>query len=146
MDIHEILKAEGLSDEDISTLTSNDKYSGVLNRFIEKAEAGETALQTAKQIQDDLKSWNETQVVPYVQKADERVAQAEARLAGTAAYLKQMKDQGYEVPDAYLEAPTVPMKNESQNTASGIDRKYVDDRTFDVARTNMSFFEIVFTW
>lgn len=105
MAIAEVLRAQGLSDEEIATLTGNARFAGVLESFRQKAESGETAYQKAQEIEANLRKFNDENVIPYVRKADERVAAAEARLAQQETYLKTMKAQGYEVPDAYLTAP-----------------------------------------
>ncbi len=139
MDIKAILKARNLDDASIDNLMTNPAYSALLESFINEAEGGKTALMKAQEIEQNLKNWNEQQVVPYVRAADEKVAKMEADLAGTRAYLKTMKDQGYEVPDAMIGASggTPPAKVDPP-AGGGIDSKYVDDRAHDIARTNMA--------
>lgn len=136
MDIKSILKARNLSDEDITALTTKPEYASLLESFISEAETGKTALMKAQEIETNLKTWNETQVVPYVRQADEKVAKRESELAGMRAHMKSLKDAGYDIPDAYLDAsaPVVPpVKNE--NT---FDPKILDERAMDIARTNMA--------
>lgn len=140
MDIRAILKSRNLDDASVEALMTNPAYSTLLESFITEAEGGKTALLKAQEIEQNLKTWNETQVVPYVRGADEKVAKIEAELASTRAYLKTMKDQGYEVPDAVIGASggavTPPAKAEP--ASNGIDSKYVDDRAMDIAKTNMA--------
>ena len=146
MDIKAILKARGLDDAAIDNLLTNPAYSTILESFITEAEGGKNGLDEGEEIEQNPKTWNETQVVPYVRAADEKVAKMEADLAGTRAYLKTMKDQGYEVPDAMIGAsggnPNPPAH--LCPPSGGIDSKYVDDRldgrSNDIARTNMPSF------
>lgn len=135
MDIKSILKARGLDDANADALMSNPAYGDILKGFITEAEAGKTALLNAQQIEQNLKTWNETNVIPYVQKADARVAETEGKLAAQSAYLKTLKEQGYEVPDSYLTtpSPTVPA-NQPTPTAA---RDYSDDIMLS-AKANMS--------
>ena len=101
-----------------------------------EAEQGKTALQNAQKIEQDLKTWNETQVVPYVRDADQRVAKTNAELAALRTHMKSLKDSGYDIPDAYLETSTVtaPVKPES----AAFDPKMLDERAMDIAKTNMA--------
>jgi len=132
-DIRAILKARGLSDENIETLATNPAYSGILEGFVQEAEEGKTAMLKAQEIENNLKTWNQNEVIPYVRKADERVAAAEAKAASQAAYLKTMKDQGYEVPDSFLESAPV----ESAPVAQATTRDYSEDIMMS-AKANMA--------
>lgn len=137
MNIKEILKARGLDEEQSKTLIENPAYATLLESFVKEAEDGKTAYQKAQEIEQNLKTWNETQVVPYVRAADEKVAKTEAQLAATRAHMKALKDAGYDIPDSYLEgSATVAPKVES--APSGIDSKTFDERTMDIAKTNMA--------
>lgn len=139
MDIKAILKARGLDDASIDNLLTNPAYAPILESFITEAEGGKTALLKAQEIEQNLKTWNETQVVPYVRGADEKVAKVQAELASTRAYLKTMKEQGYEVPDAMIGSEAAAITTaRTEPTSTGIDSKYVDDRANDIARTNMA--------
>jgi len=144
MDIKAILKARNLDDASIDNLLTNPALSGVLEAFVNEAEQGKTALMKAQEIETNLKTWNETQVVPYVRGADEKVAKVQAELASTRAYLKTMKEQGYEVPDAMIgDAPASSTPTTTTTTTSnGIDSKYVDERALDIAKTNMALLSI----
>jgi hypothetical protein len=131
--IAEVLKAEGVSDEDAKVLIDNPKFSLVLESFRQKAEAGETAFQRATQLEADMKRFNAETVIPYGLKADQKVAAAEAELAKHRAYLKSMKDQGYDIPDAYLAGPTEPPKVEPSPTTDA----WKDD-VANAAKANMA--------
>jgi hypothetical protein len=104
MTIQEMLQADGLSTEEIATLTGNPKYVATLEKMRQKAEGGETALLNAKQIEENLKKFNQETVIPYGLKKDQEAAKATAELAKTQAYLKSLKDSGYDIPDDYLSA------------------------------------------
>lgn len=135
MDIKAILKAQGLSDEDITTLTGNEKYTSALSALATQAEQGATALENAKAIQQQLKDYNEKEVVPYVTKAQGDVAKAQAEVAKHQVYLKSLKDQGYEIPDDYLSA--APAANPNPSPASPAAKDYSDD-ILNSAKANMS--------
>ena len=109
MDVKAYLISMGTDAETAEAISSNPQYAAVYEKAAAAAEEGKTALLKAQEVEQSLKTWNETQVVPYVRKADEAVAAERAKNAQMAAYIKTMKEQGYDVPDAWLEgAPTVP--------------------------------------
>jgi hypothetical protein len=135
MDLKAILKARNLSDEQIETLTTKPEYSTLLETFVKEAEDGKTAYQKAQEVEQNLKTWNETQVVPYVRGADEKVAAMSAKLAATQAHMKALKDAGYDIPESYFEAaPAAAVKE----TPAAFDPKMMDDRAKDIAFTNMA--------
>lgn len=140
MDIRAILKARNLSDENIDTLINNPAYAQVLESFISEAESGKTALLKAQEIETNLKTWNETQVVPYVRAADEKVAKTEAELARTRAHLKSLKDSGYDIPDDYITASASASQTVTPpaSAPAAFDPKIIDDRALDIAKTNMA--------
>src|ERR1700744_6144369 len=107
MDVRQILKARNLSDENIEALMTKPELASVLESFIAEAENGKTALLKAQEVEQNLKTWNEREVIPYVRAADEKVAKTEAKLAAAQAHMKAMKDAGYDIPDAYLESSAV---------------------------------------
>ncbi len=135
MDIRAILKARNLSDDDITALTTKPEYAALLESFIKEAEDGRTAFMKAEEIEKNLKVWNETQVVPYVRGADEKVAKVSAELAATRAHMKALKDAGYDIPDSYLETsavtPPAPKKDDFDPTS-------FDKKIYDGAMTNMA--------
>ncbi len=136
MDIKAILKARGLSDELADKMIAEPAYSSIVEALVSEAENGKTALQNAQKIEQDLKTWNETQVVPYVRGADEKVAKVTAQLAATQAHMKALKDAGYDIPDSYLDAPSAPVVAKAE--ASNFDPKMLDERAMDIAKTNMA--------
>lgn len=110
MTIQEFLQSEGNSPEEIATLMGNPKYAATLEKLRAQAEQGETALLNAKKIEEDIKKFNQDTVIPYGLKKDQEAAKATAELAKTQAYLKSLKDSGYDIPDDYLTAATPPAK------------------------------------
>lgn len=114
MDVRAYLISQGHDAETASEIASNPKYAAIYEKAASEAEGGKTALLKAQEIEKTMKDWNATQVVPYVQKADKAVADAQAKIAAQSTYLKTLKDQGYDIPDAYLSdapsstAPVVP--------------------------------------
>lgn len=137
MDIKAILKQRGLGDDQINVLTTDPTYSGLLETFISEAESGKTALLKAQEIENNLKTWNETQVIPHVRKADEERARVSGELAQMKAHMKSLKDAGYDIPDAYLEGAQAPPPA-PKNDAPGFDPKMIDERAMDIAKTNMA--------
>jgi len=135
MDLKAILKARNLTDEQADKLISDPAYASILESFVKEAEDGKTAYQKAQEIETNLKTWNETQVVPYVRAADEKVAKTEAKLAATTAHMKALKDAGYDIPDSYLDAPAPKVEPVKP---SGISAEDIDKRAMDIAKTNMS--------
>ncbi len=102
MDIRTILKERGVADADAEAMIGNPAYKSILEGFQADAEAGKTALLNAKKIEQDLKDWKTNVVDPHYLKKDQEFASAQAKLAERTAYLKSLKDQGYDVPDAWL--------------------------------------------
>ena len=137
MTIDEVLKAEGYTDEEAKALVENPKNSALLTKILKQSEEGQTALLKAREIEQNLKTWNETQVVPYVRGADEKVAKVTAELAATRAHMKALKDAGYDIPDSYFASEGTPLPVKTPDSPA-LDSKYVDDRAMDIARTNMA--------
>lgn len=104
MDVKAYLISQGTDEETATAIAANPKFASVYEKAAAKAEEGTTALLKAQEVEKSLKTWNETKVVPYVRDADNKVAAANAKLAAQAAHWQTLKDQGYEVPDAFLEA------------------------------------------
>jgi hypothetical protein len=113
MDIRTILKERGMADADAEAMIGNPAYKTILEAFVADAENGKTALLNAQKIETDLKKWKTEVVDPHYLKKDQEYAVANAKLAERTAYLKSLKEQGYEVPDAWLAdgAPPVDPKN-----------------------------------
>ena len=137
MDLKAILKARKLDDAQIEALTTNSAYSGLLEAFVKEAEDGKTAYQKAQEVEQNLKTWNETQVVPYVRAADEKVAKREAELAAMRTHMKSLKDSGYDIPDAYLDASqAAPVTTKTET--SGLTKDDFERFAFDKAKVDMS--------
>ncbi len=103
MDVKAYLISLGTDAETAEAISANPQYAAVYEKAAADAENGKTALLKAQEVEKSLKTWNETQVIPYVQKADKQVAEAQAKISAQATYLKTLKDQGYDIPDSYLE-------------------------------------------
>lgn len=137
MNIREILKARNLNDEQIDNLINKPEYASLLESFVQEAENGKTALMKAQEIEQNLKTWNETQVVPYVRGADEKVAKVTAQLAATQAHMKALKEAGYDIPDSYLDTSSIPTPP-AKNDAPAFDPSVIDKRAMEIAETNMA--------
>lgn len=113
MTIEEMLKADGLTDEEAKVLIENPKYAATLDKLRSQAENGETALLKAQELETNIRKFNDETVIPYGAKKDAEAAQARAEAAKYQTYLKSLKDAGYEIPDAYISAaPAEPVKVE----------------------------------
>ena len=134
MNIRQILKDRGLDDTNIETLVTNPAYASVLEGFVTEAENGKTAYLKAQEIETNLKKWNDETVIPYGQKKDQEAAQARAEAAKYKTYLSELKAQGYEVPDSYLDASSNPVKLAEVVPAA---RDYSDD-IMNSAKANMA--------
>lgn len=121
MTIEELLKAEGYTDEESQALITNPKYAGTLKKLVDNAENGQTALLKAQELETNIRKFNDETVIPYGAKKDQEAALARAESAKYQTYLKTLKDQGYEIPDAYLSAAPEPEKKE----VSAVDGRYV---------------------
>lgn len=106
MTIEEMLKAEGLSEEEAKVLIENPKYAGTLKKLVDNAENGQTALLKAQELETNIRKFNDETVIPYGAKKDAEAAAARAEAAKLREYMKSMKDAGYEIPDAYLSGET----------------------------------------
>lgn len=102
MDIRAILKERGMADADAEAMIGNPAYKTVLEAFVADAENGKTSLLKAQEIETNLKKWKTEVVDPHYLKKDQEYAEAQAKLAERTTYLKSLKAQGYEVPDAWL--------------------------------------------
>ena len=135
MDIRAILKARGVADDVAESMIGNPAYTSILEGFVTDAENGKTALLKAQEIETNLKKWNEETVIPYGRQADEKVASANAELAKTRAYLKSLKDAGYEISDALLGPAEVTPPPEKKNSPDAVD---YDGKILTAAQANMS--------
>ena len=138
MDIRAILKARGVADDVAESMIGNPSYTTILEGFISDAENGKTALLKAQEVEANLKKWNEETVIPYGRQADEKVASANAELAKTRAYLKSLKDAGYEISDALLgPSEATPAAKVEPNAP----KDYTSD-IFSAAKVNMELISL----
>lgn len=134
MTIQEYLAAEGLSAEEIAAIVGNPKQVAAFNKMMAMYDEGSTALaNAAKQQKETSDFWEQktTELQGSVNRltaAEKRAAEAEARAAQRGAYLKSLKDQGYEVPDAVIDA-SGPAADPVRDPATGqfLTRKDFDD-------------------
>src|SRR5215469_14555967 len=141
MDIRALLQSANIPTDQIEATLANPLLVSVLESAYKSFEDGKTALLKAQEIEQNLKTWNQNEVVPYVRKADDRVAKAEGEIAQLKAYMKSLKDAGYEIPDAMLSSAT-PTPTSTPAASTGIDSKTFEDRTLDIARTNMELISL----
>jgi hypothetical protein len=112
IDIRQFLAEDGLSKEEIDALVGSPATAKAMTRALSRFEEGSTALTQAQQQSAETAQYWEDQTKKLegtagrLTAAERRAAQAEALAAQRTAYLKSLKDQGYDVPDEYLGAPT----------------------------------------
>lgn len=104
MTIEEVLNAEGYTDEEAKGLIENPKHKGLLTKILQKSEEGTTALLKAQELEQNIRKFNDETVIPYGAKKDAEAAAARAEAAKYQTYLKSLKDSGYDIPEAYLNA------------------------------------------
>jgi hypothetical protein len=121
-----LISTHGLSAEEAKVIADNPKYAGVYEKLAKEAEDGKTAFLKAQETKSALEQWNQNTVIPYVQKADKQVAEAQAKISAQATYLKTLKDQGYDIPDAYL-SDAAPAGGNNVNTLPPAAGKDYDD-------------------
>jgi hypothetical protein len=106
--IQEFLSAQGLNAEEIAAVVGNEKQSKALSAALQKFEEGSNALTAAEaEKRETATFWEQktTQLegsVARLTAAEVRAARAEAAAAQRTAYLKSLKDQGYDVPDEMI--------------------------------------------
>lgn len=121
MTIQEFLAEQGLTAEEIAAITGNEKQSKAMTAALEKYTEGLTkhtegtaALTRAEQDKKealDLYNKSAKEVTDALAAQDaikNSAAKAEAERARVVAYMKGLKDRGYDVPDEYIGVtPTV---------------------------------------
>lgn len=118
MTIQEFLAAQGLTPEEVEAVVGNDKQAKAMSAALAKFDEGSAAVARAEAEKDETaKFWEQkTQElqgsVNRLTAAEKRAAQAEAAAAQRTAYLKSLKDQGYDVPDEMIAGTTIPTKTE----------------------------------
>ena len=126
-DLKAFLMEQGLTAEEIAGMS--EKQQKVFATALGKYEEGSSALRTssaeleaARAERAEANTFYEEKVVPALANVDKRVAVAESEKARYAAYLNSLKDQGYDVPDNLLTAPTKPGSEAVRDPETG---KYV---------------------
>lgn len=110
-DIRAYLAEQGLTDDEITALVGNDKAAKAMSAALARGEEGTAALTTAQaEKADTLKYWEDQTTklqgsANRLTAAEKRAAESDAERARYAAYLKSLKDQGYDVPDSLVNAP-----------------------------------------
>ena len=111
MTINEFLTAQGLNAEEIAAVVGNEKQAKVMSAALKNYEDGLAAkAQSAAEKAETQKFWEDkTQQlegsVSRLTAAEKRAAEAEATAAQRTAYLKSLKQQGYDVPDTMVGEP-----------------------------------------
>lgn len=128
MTIEEMLKADGLSDEEAKVLIENPKYTATLEKLRTQAENGTTALLKAQELETNIRKFNDETVIPYGAKKDREAAEALGEVSKYQTYMKSLKDAGYDIPDAYLGKPP---EDPTKVTPIVQDRRYVAPEDLD---------------
>ena len=108
MTIQEFLTDQGLTPEEIAAVVGNEKQSKALSAALSKFDEGSAKLAAAQdEEKKTAKFWadkvQELDAIDGRMTATERRAvKAEAVAASRTAYLKTLKDQGYDVPDEMI--------------------------------------------
>lgn len=127
-DIRTYLAEQGLTEEEISAVVGNPKTSAAMSAALTKYDEGTNALsQAAAEKKDTLSYWEEQTTklqgsANRLTAAEKRAAESDAERARYAAYLKSLKDQGYDVPDSLVSAPA---------NATPAEPKYMTREDFD---------------
>ena len=112
MTINDFLAEQGLTAEEIAVVVGNPSQSKAMSAALQRYEDGLLAkTQADAEKAETAKFWEgKTQElqngVSRLTAAEKRAAQAEASAAQRTAYLKSLKDQGYDVPDEMIGAPS----------------------------------------
>jgi len=138
MDIRAILKARGVADDVAESMIGNPAYTSILEGFITDAENGKTAMLKAQEIETDLKKWNEETLIPTYTKKDQEYAKAQAKLAEKTEYLKSLKAQGYDVPDAWIDESAAPPPKKDETSSA---KDYTSD-IVTAAKVNMELISL----
>lgn len=126
-DLKAFLMEQGLTAEEIAGMSEKHQkvFAAALGRFEEGSSAlkkSSAELEAARAERTEANTFYEEKVVPALANVDKRVAVAESEKARYAAYLKSLKDQGYDVPDNLLTAPAKPGADPVRDPETG---KYV---------------------
>jgi hypothetical protein len=105
MTLQEYLAAEGLTQEEIAAVVGNEKQSRAMTKALARFDEGSAAMTRAEAEKAETATFWEQKTqelqgsVTRLTNAEKRAATAEAAAAQRTAYLKSLKDQGYDVPD-----------------------------------------------
>jgi hypothetical protein len=105
MTIQEFLTAQGLSAEEVAAVVGNPAQAKAMSAALERYEEGQAAKAAAAAEKQETQTFWEQKTqqlegsVARLTAAEKRAAQAEAAAAQRTAYLKSLKEQGYDVPD-----------------------------------------------
>lgn len=132
MTINEFLTAQGLTAEEIAAVVGNEKQTKAMTAALAKFDEGSAALTAANTEKADTeKYWTDKtadleRIGGRLTAAEKRAAQAEAESARRTAYLKSLKEQGYDVPDemvagaaAHVEPPKPFTREEATQMMRG---------------------------
>jgi len=125
MTLQEYLAAEGLSNEEIAAIVGNEKQAKAMTKALGLAEEGRAALTKAQRDQEETERYWAEQTekvqgaVNRLTAAEKKAAEASADAARYGAYLKSLKEQGYDVPDALLAANPAPVADPARNPGNG---------------------------
>lgn len=118
MTIQEYLAEQGLSAEEIQAVIGNEKAAKAMTSALSRYEEGSTAIARAEAEKAETATFWEQKTqelqgsVNRLTAAEKRAAQAEAAAAQRTAYLKSLKDQGYDVPDEMIAGSGAPVKTD----------------------------------
>jgi hypothetical protein len=110
MTLQEYLAAEGLTAEEVAAIVGNDKQAKAMTKALGLADEGRAALTRAEAEKAETATYWAEQTqrlqgsVDRLTATEKRAALAEASSAQYSAYLKSLKDQGYDVPDNLVSA------------------------------------------
>jgi len=109
MDVKAYLLELGYSAEDAATLAADEKMSKAITTAANRYEEGNSARTAAEAAQaeaakksKDLADWWTSTAQPAILAADQGGARAKAEAAQYKAYLKDLKEKGYEVPEEWV--------------------------------------------
>ena len=112
MDPKAYLAELGYSNEDITAMLADEKQSKLIAHAAKSYSEGKTLKQQAEAEKAETATFWEQKTqelqgsVNRLTAAERRAAEAEGVAAQRTAYLKSLKDQGYDVPDTMIGAPT----------------------------------------
>lgn len=134
MTIQEYLAAQGLTAEEIAAIVGNEKTAKAMTAAIALADEGKAAKSAAEALKAEADAekaetatyWEEQTKkvegsVTRLTAAEKRAATAEAKAAQTAAYLKSLADQGYDVPKEMYEGAPPPKQDDKPQYISRAD-------------------------